>query len=232
MPARDSAGPVLNYRRVDPHSDGGVGSTQPSTTRKEAMQPADYPIEFNDHLEKHLRHLAYQEHQAARLATKDVDTALAHGHAEAAFAYACAAAETSHVKLAILAHLDREAAKEAQAEVNSHTWPIAGLVNVDEELGDPRPGDMKLQWPHWGIPVEGTEDNAHLAVAPSTRGTDEILLFVHDIPNGDPFDYPSGHLLNVDIDCWRALNRLVERIAAGQPIPHNEAGVVFAPPGK
>lgn len=192
------------------------------------MQPNDYPIEFTAHLERHLQNLAHQEHQAARVAARDGDDTLGHGHAEAAFAYACSAAEVNQVAQAIIAHLDRLAAKEAKAQDGSHVWPIIGLDNLDERLDSPRPNNAQLQWPRWGIPVEGTTADPYLGVSASTRGngTEEILLFVHDVFDTTGDDHRHGHMLNVDINRWRALNQLVERIAAGKPTPYNADGAV------
>lgn len=180
------------------------------------MKPADFPLERLGALRQQFEALAAEEHKAARDAARLDRPAAQHGHAEAAFAYATAASQTNDTIQRIFADLDRAAAKEATPP----SWPITGLVNVDDALELERRGDWATKQPRWGVPVEGRADNPYLAVGASARASDEILLWIFEKFT----DNASHHMINVDLENWRALNRLVERIAARQPIPYNQAG--------
>jgi hypothetical protein len=195
------------------------------------MKPADYPIEYLAALQGSLQRAAEEEHLAARNAATDQHPALQHGYSEAAFAYACAAASVNDVMQSTMAFLDRKAVAENAAQVDPHQWPIPNLVNIDDERRNDRTTEYRQRYPHWGIAVDGRHDDAWIAAGPSRNPSSEILLFIGDRFSDTYANLESGHLLSVGIDQWRALNQLVEHIAAEKPVPYNVDGDVHVSAG-
>lgn len=185
------------------------------------MNPRDVPMRHLHALTRQLAAFAHQEHERARA---NPAPELRVGAYEAALAYANAATAAREAGIGMVSDLDRMAENE---ERQPHPWPIDGLDN-HAGVFDPLPiHDQCKRFPAWGIELrEAVNRSAYLVVQESAHDGEIFLRAVSGLTgneNRDPEHHISG---GVTIEQWRALNALVERIAAGQPIPYDAEGNV------
>lgn len=185
------------------------------------MNPRDVPTQQIHSLVRQLDTYARQEHERARA---NPAPELRVGAYEASLAYRMAMTIAREAVIGFIADLDRIAEREEQ---QPHPWPIAGLDNHAGVFDPPPIHDQFKRFPAWGIELEEvTQRSTYLTVQESAHDG-EIFLRAVSGPLGtedrEPDRYISG---GITFAQWRALNALVERIAAGQPIPYDAEGNV------
>lgn len=185
------------------------------------MNPRDVPMRHLHALTRQLAEYARQEHERARA---NPAPELRVGAYEAALAYGNAATAAREAGIGMVSDLDRMAENEQQ---EPHPWPIAGLDNHAGVFDPPPIPDQSKRFPAWGIELgEATNRSTYLTVQKSAHDGEVFLRAVSGVTGGEdraPDNYISG---GITIEQWRALNALVERIAAGQPIPYDAEGNV------
>lgn len=177
------------------------------------MTPQDFPAAPLRHLDQDLAERCRDSHELAQRAP---GPAMQIGHYEAALAYAQAARMAHQAFLEVMAALEPDPAEQ-------HPWPIEGLDNYGGLHDAHSLLDHAKRFPAWGIDA-GSGKSTFVTVAKSAHPGEVILRISTgraDRAQSAPDREASA---GFPIEQWRALNQLVERIAAGLPVPYNTAG--------